>query len=79
MKVALNLYATLEKYLPEQRGRQRCEIELPEGSTLKSLIEGLLIPPGEAKIIFINGRHAGGDERLREGDQIGIFPPLGGG
>jgi molybdopterin converting factor small subunit len=32
-----------------------------------------------AKIIFLNGLHAQGDEVLKEGDHLGIFPPLGGG
>jgi len=30
-------------------------------------------------MIFLNGLHATGDEVLREGDRVGVFPPVAGG
>jgi molybdopterin converting factor small subunit len=33
----------------------------------------------KVKIIFLNGIHASGEETLREGDRVGVFPPVAGG
>jgi sulfur-carrier protein len=79
MKIELKLYAGLEKYLSDKKGQNRFELDLSEGTNITSLLEELTIPPQEAKIIFLNGLHAKGDEPLRDGDRVGIFPPLGGG
>jgi len=34
---------------------------------------------GEAAIIFVNGKHAGPDHVMLDGDTLSIFPPIGGG
>ena len=77
MKVEIRLYATLNKYAP--RGSQVNHIEIEDGKKLKDLIKDLGIPEEQIKLIFINGIHASGDEILKDGDRIGIFPPIAGG
>jgi molybdopterin converting factor small subunit len=54
-------------------------MDLPEGAVVQDLIEALKIPPEETRVIFINNIIEDMDSRLKEGDVVGIFPPVGGG
>jgi sulfur carrier protein ThiS len=79
MKIDLNLFATLTKYMPVDTGGKPCAMDIHEGTTIKSFLQDLAVPEKEIKLIFLNGLHAKGDEILKEGDRIGVFPPIGGG
>jgi sulfur carrier protein ThiS len=58
---------------------QPLELELDQGSSLQDLIDCLGIPPEETKVAFVNGRAQELDYILESGDEVGIFPPIGGG
>ena len=80
MKIELRLFASLSRYRSPDNGSKLAQsIDIPEGSTIGSLIEFLGIPRDTAKIVFINGIHAHDDDTIHEGDRIGIFPPIAGG
>ena len=79
MEVTLNLFATLSRYLPTKAKGSPCTIELDEGTRVRGLLAGLKIPARNMKLVFLNGVHATGDEILKDGDRIGVFPPIGGG
>jgi len=87
MKVRVKLFATLASRAPEAvrqqvgdwRAGRAFEWELPPGSTLDGLIAALELPRDEVKQVFVNGRARPLDHSLAEGDEIGIFPPIGGG
>ena len=79
MKIELRLFASLSRYLPEQGGGNLCAMEIPEGTTVKGLLQRLAIPGEIRKIIIVNGVHAGESQALTEGDRIGVFPPVAGG
>jgi len=79
MKIKLKLFATLSKYLGDQLAGTQAEIELPQGSTLADLAELVKLPPDEVKICFVNGIICGLEKELHHGDEVGIFPPIGGG
>ena len=80
MKIQLRLFASLARYLPDQKSSGFSNVmELDEGTTVKSLLEGLKIPLDQPKIIFLNGLHAEETAVLKEGDRLGVFPPLAGG
>ena len=79
MKIFVKLFATLRPYLGNVPSGTPVEITIPDGSTLGTLIEQLALPPEEVKICFVNGRIVEPDCLLTEGDEIGIFPPIGGG
>ena len=79
MKINLNLYASLAEYLPDRARGNPNSLELPEGTTIKQLIEQLHIPPDTPRIIFLNGVHAPLEALLNDGDRLGMFPPLAGG
>jgi sulfur carrier protein ThiS len=79
MEVTLNLFATLSRYMPHKAKGNSCTIEVDEGTGVSELLQGLKIPAKEVKLVFLNGLHAKGDEILKDGDRVGVFPPLGGG
>ena len=74
MKVKVKLFATLGKGRFEEEVRQYD----PE-FTVGQVLDDLNIPKSEVKVVFVNNRHAGMDRELRDGDVIGLFPPIGGG
>jgi sulfur carrier protein ThiS len=79
MKVTLNLFATLSQYMPKKAKDRPCIIEVDEGTRVRDLLKGLKIPAKKAKLVFLNGVHSKGHEILKEGDRVGVFPPIGGG
>jgi molybdopterin converting factor small subunit len=50
-----------------------------EAPNVGSLVERLGLEPGATGIILVNGVHATADRVLEPGDEISLFPPLGGG
>ena len=79
MKIKVKLFATLRPYLGDVPSGKAVEMDISEGSTMGTLVELLKLPPDEVKICFVNGCIVELEESLKEGDEIGIFPPIGGG
>jgi len=80
MKIELNLYASLRPYLSQpNQDKAKEPTEVREGTRIRELLAQLGIPVDAVKIIFLNGVHADGDETLKEGDRVGVFPPVAGG
>jgi len=79
MKAEINLFASLAKFMPAKTGGKPCTIDIGEGTSIRKLLQDLAVPENEIKLIFLNGVHAGGSEILKNGDRIGVFPPIGGG
>ena len=77
MKIELKLFASLRKYHP--LGREDDLLDCPDGATPGQIISRLNIPDDLAKIVFVNGRKAERTTVLKDGDRLGIFPPLAGG
>ena len=74
MKVELNLYASLARFVPRTG-----PMEVDGDTTILGLLRRLDVPMEKVKIIFLNGIHASGQESLKDGDRIGVFPPVAGG
>jgi len=79
MEVTVTLYATLIRYHPEDKRNEPFTVQLPEGATVKDLIEKVGIKEGEAKQVFISHKSRPDDYVLEDGDKAAIFPPVGGG
>ena len=62
-----------------ESGDESSKTEIREGTTVSQLLENLNVPPNRIKLIFLNGIHANGDEVLKNGDRLGVFPPVAGG
>jgi len=75
-QVQVSLYAALREYV----GRApSVDVEISAGQTIRQVLEQLHVPLEKARIIFINHRAASPDDPLQGGEQIGVFPAIGGG
>jgi len=80
MRVSVKLFATLGKYAPVSGlPGTPFEVELSEAACLSDLLVQLKIPAGLVKITFVNAVIQPLDCALKVGDEVGIFPPIGGG
>ena len=79
MHVTVKLYATLRRFARDERAGTPFEIDLPDKATLLDLMDQLKIPPDETRITFVNGITQPVDFHLKDGDEVGMFPPIGGG
>jgi molybdopterin converting factor small subunit len=77
MNVGLKCFATLAE-------TDRCDYRnstsktLPDGSTVRDLLVQGGIDEKDVKLIFVNGQKASLDTVLKQGDQVGLSPPVGG-
>jgi len=79
MRVWVKLFANLSRHLGDIAAGVPFELEVPKGSTVKDVIVQLKLPPEEVKLAFVNGRACPIDRLLEPDDEIGFFPPVGGG
>jgi molybdopterin synthase sulfur carrier subunit len=77
--VHVKLFATLRRYRPGLDLGEAFPVELPEGSTVGDLVQRLGLPGEEVKIVFVNALFRDRAHVLADGDELGIFPPVGGG
>ena len=54
-------------------------MDLPAGTTVQGLLRHLDLPEEEVKIVFVNALFRKMDHILADGDELGIFPAVGGG
>jgi molybdopterin converting factor small subunit len=73
--IELKLYATLQPYEPANADRYAVK----DGTSIEKIVETLNIPTDQVKLLFCNGVKCGLGTRLKDGDRIGLFPPVGGG
>ena len=74
MKVTVRLFAFFRdgRFIEEVR-------EYPENTTVTEVITNLGIDINAVGVTMISSRHCPLDAVLKEGDQLGIFPMIGGG
>ena len=77
--VHIRLFVTLRRHYPDLGIGEAMPVELPNGATIGQLIEHLHLPADEIKVIFVNSIVRGEEYALSDGDEIGVFPPVGGG
>jgi sulfur carrier protein ThiS len=79
VRVVAHLHTILQRQTPEGLVR-RLEVDLPGGSRVSDLLFCLEITlPLDALLLAVNGRVAGPEQVLREGDQGNIMPAISGG
>ena len=77
MQVKVVLFSVFREKLPREK-RGRTTLELPEGSNLKDLLAALDI--NITAICSVNGQlEYEQTSQLKEGDEVQIFRPVGGG
>jgi len=76
----VKLFASLRSHYPHLGLGEAMAVELPDGATVEGLLqEHLRLPANQIKVVFVNGVVRGDGQRLADGDEVGLFPPVGGG
>jgi len=75
--ITVKLFAGLEARTRERR--TQLALTLEEAPTVGAISGCLGLEPGSAGLVLVNGVHARDDHRLAPGDEVSLFPPLGGG
>ena len=73
MKIELNLFATLKRFMSNKAKGNSWNINISEGTEVRALLEQLKLPAHAVKLVFLNGVHARGDEILKDGDRVGVL------
>ncbi len=79
MQIRVKVFATLTRYVAGVRAGTPMDVEVPDGATLDDVVAQLQLPQAEVKTVFVNGRAQSLADALSPGDEVGIFPPVGGG
>lgn len=79
MEVRVKLFATLGQYAPNGESAKPFVVEVDEGAQLHDLFDLLNISEESVRVKFVNGRAKKGDYELKPDDEVGLFPPIGGG
>jgi molybdopterin synthase sulfur carrier subunit len=79
IQVRCRLYATLRRYHPEAQAGKTIQLTLDDGVTVGQLVQALSIPRETVKTVFVNGIICGDNHVLKDGEDVGIFPPIAGG
>ena len=83
MKISIEFYASLMKYLPPGNSRFRRDIQIDNDLNLRQLIINYQIPEKMAHIVLVNGHFVNPEDRearqFIEGDVVSIWPPVAGG
>ncbi len=80
IKVYVKVFATLREYLnPKPSIGEKIPIILTNNSLIRDIVNKLTLPIEEVAVIFRNNVHASLDDKLSDGDVIGLFPVVGGG
>jgi molybdopterin converting factor small subunit len=74
MKITVKLFA----YFRDNRFKEQ-EMEFPEGTTVEDIIRSFDLDLEEVGVTMINSRHCELSRVPREGEQLAIFPAIGGG
>lgn len=74
MRLTVKLFA----YFRDKRFKKK-EMDFPAGTTVEDIIRSLEVPLHEVGVTMINSRHCELGQVVAEGDQLAIFPAIGGG
>jgi len=75
-RIKLSLYASLRAAIG---GKPSVELEIEPGQTIGDVLQRLGIPHNQARIVLVNSRHAALADPLQGGEQVAVFPAIGGG
>ena len=75
--INVKLFAGLE--LRARERRTAYALAPSDVPTIAAVTHALGIAPGAAGLVLVNGLHATAERELAAGDEVSLFPPLGGG
>ena len=74
--IVVRLFAGLERDVPGAGAERR--LTAAEAPSVAAVLESLGLQ-GRAGLVLVNGVHAGPAQSLTSGDEVDLFPPIGGG
>jgi molybdopterin synthase sulfur carrier subunit len=75
--ISVKLFAGLE--LRAREPRTSYEFDPRSAATVAAVTEAIGLESGAAGLVLVNGVHASPGQILGPGDELSLFPPLGGG
>jgi sulfur carrier protein ThiS len=79
MKLRVKLHGTLCRRFPDYEPGQSVEVEIPEGGTVKDLLNILKITEEMRPVVVLEGRVLDRNDRMSFGSCVSIFQPIHGG
>lgn len=83
MDITFKLFATLTDYLPKDRKDNAVHLQVPEGTTVQTLIDQFNLPEKLVHLVLVNGVYVDPQDRatkvLTQDDALAIWPPIAGG
>lgn len=83
MQVSLKLYASLGIYLPDGAEKNVATLDVPEGTTIRALLDKYNVPPQACHLVLLNGHFQApavrANVQLKSGDALAVWPPVAGG
>lgn len=79
MEVKIRLFGNLGSHLPEGGSRSSFTKVLHEETMVRDLVKELHIPGEIFFIVVVNGMRVNPEHRLKDGDEVNMFRPTGGG
>lgn len=73
--VRARLFASLRKWRPDDKP----ELRLEAPCSVRAAVIALGVPEREVAIAMLNGKRASLGQELAEGDELQLFPAIGGG
>ena len=78
-RVRVKVFATLRRYVQGLGIGEAMEVEVSPDTSLEGLLSHLGVPHQEVRVVYVNNICRDLNYRLVDGDQVGIFPAVGGG
>jgi molybdopterin converting factor small subunit len=75
--IRVNGYAGMKRFT--RHLSSGAKMEVPDGSTVETVLRMLCVPLRQEKITMVNGRRCDMAQALEPGDHLIFFPPLEGG
>lgn len=72
-------FATLRRFMSEQKVGEPKVMQIPAGTTFAQLRDMLALPEAEVKVVMRNNIHVGFDQIAEDGDRIAFIPAVAGG
>ena len=79
MKVEVKLYGTLGQRFPDYQHSQGIEVEIPDGATVKDLLNLLGISESQGAVVIVEGRIQAADDEMRRGVPVNVLQAIHGG
>jgi molybdopterin converting factor small subunit len=77
VKVIVKVFGPLKRFLPGKA--ETLSADVASGTTISALVQLYNIPDDEVWIVTVNGKKVDPGQVLNEGDEVGLFSPVGGG